>query len=187
MRSAGAEPERGLLIRFCLLFNFANTWQLHLRKVAAIGYKMKTGCRNNEVFLMRWPLAETTPTCQDYCAPQHHVFCSWAHVVPAFRSSLGRKLGHAMRQLGNRGTVVEVFAANLKKSAFIAMGHLPGFLFLWSEEHSPTGAHFKGGCDEKTFFILLVEIFKILAKYLQVFKKSRVQGVLLRALAWKVF
>lgn len=50
---------------------------------------------------------------------------SWAHVVPSFHLSLIRKLSHAMCQLGGRGTVVEDFSANLRKSNRIAICDLP--------------------------------------------------------------
>lgn len=131
MQSIGHEPAKSLLILFCFAFQTLQTLCNDTQKDVAIACKMKTGCRNNKVLLMRWPLAETSCDLSRVLDLVASPILSRAHVVPSFRLSLGRKLGHAVCQLGNRGTVVEDFSANLRKTALIAVGHLPAFLCFY--------------------------------------------------------
>lgn len=107
---------------------------------------------------------------------------SWAHVVPSFCLSPGRKLGHAMCQLGNRGTVVlycsEDFSANLRKSALIAVGHLPAFLYFYPLIWRALSSYTSREAMMSLFSHLTGQNHQILraskkANYLEVFEKSQ--------------
>lgn len=152
MQSTGPQPEPGLLIFLLLAFQTP----LALRCCCEI----KTGSTENKVLLMRRSpcVCESAGVSSDLSGVLHFIALtalSWAHVVPSFRLSLGRKLGHAMCQLGNKRYRSWRLLSHSEEVG--AVSHLPprqkkSTSVAWSE-HFSAGARFSGSYDgEKLFF-----------------------------------
>lgn len=143
-------------IYFCLLFRVGKQCAVAFRRLLQLAVKWRlAGCSNNKVDLTRWLRAEETHVpCSSHATDLSKVLSfrasvafyffylaffffvsrSRAHVVPSFRLSLGRNSGHAMCQLGNRGTVVQ-FSQPI-------WGHVPALPYasvLWFKKSRESG------------------------------------------------
>lgn len=152
-------------ISFCLLFKLRKQRAMAFRSLLQLAVKWRlAGCSNNKVtsnkiatgggerrsvfWPCHWPVKSTE--LQSFAH-----FLSPAHVVPSSRLSLGRKLGHAMCQLGNRGTAVK-FSQPIwgsQHSVLRVICQPSCAAILWSENTFPKSAHFKGRYDEKDLLI----------------------------------
>lgn len=145
--------------------NCANNARWHSRSLLQLAVKWRlAGCSHNKVtsnkiatgggerrsvfWPCHWPVKSTE--LQSFAH-----FLSRAHIVPSSHLSLGGKLGHAMCQLGNRGTAVK-FSQPIWGSQHLVLRVIcqPSCAaILWSENTFPKSAHFKGRYDEKDLLI----------------------------------
>lgn len=162
---APPDPSGCESVLFCLLFKLRKQRAMAFRSLLQLAVKWRlAGCSNNKVtsnkiatgggerrsvfWPCHWPVKSTE--LQSFAH-----FLSRAHVVPSSRLSLGRKLGHAMCQLGNRGTAVK-FSQPIWGSQHLELRVIcqPSCAaILWSENTFPKSAHFKGRYDEKDLLI----------------------------------
>lgn len=144
-----AQTNRAMAFRS--LLQLAVKWRLagcSNNKVTSNKIATGGGERRSVFWPCHWPVKSTG--LQSFAH-----FLSRAHVVPSSRLSLGRKLGHAMCQLGNRGTVAKI-SQPIWGSQHLVLRVIcqpPCAAILWSENTFPKSAHFKGRYDEKDLLI----------------------------------
>lgn len=140
------------LFLLCLLFKVGKQCAVAFRRLLQLAVKWRlAGCSNNKVDLTRWLQAEATHVpCSSHATDLSkvlslralpgffffffYVLRSRAHVVPSFHLSLGRNSGHAMCQLGNRGTAVQFSQPIWQSRHFVPQVMCQHFLTLLSSD-----------------------------------------------------